>query len=363
MNTEKENNHNLNITENLENNTEKNNNDQGSNDIKSNSEIKIEEKILNNKSTIEMRKEMKNKKRKKIKIRAYCNKCYQFFENGPYSKICQNHLLKNCNLIECQKFNKNGDNPCIRKFTNINSANRHTHCLTKKDIEIWDTNCEIQKCLGKKKESENKSLDIINNSNNIYNNEKRNIKNIFSDINNINNNSMNNNSFMNMNNIFTDHNNSFFDNNSQNYFSNNNNNNVIGLIEDIDKLHFNDNDNNEDNEEIKNIFNKPNWINKKDNNSEKTNKNIKEKISNLENFDNLSIDEFFEKVQKETNIPNNIKKKLVNAFKKKGILNVKILLLFYEKYKNWDFLIKKFKKITSQIEGVALCIEFLLKIH
>ena len=365
MNTEKENNHNLNITENLENNTEKNNNDQGSNDIKSNPEIKIDEKILNNKSTIEMRKEMKNKKRKKIKIRAYCNKCYQFFENGPYSKICQNHLLKNCNLIECQKFNKNGDNPCIRKFTNINSANRHTHCLTKKDIEIWDTNCEIQKCLGKKKESENKSLDIINNSDNIYNNEKRNIKNIFSDINNINNNSMNNNSFMNMNNIFTDHNNSFFDNNSQNYFSNNNNNNVIGLIEDIDKLHFNDNDNNEDNEEIKNIFNKPNWIDKKDNgnNSEKTNKNIKEKISNLENFDNLSIDEFFEKVQKETNIPNNIKKKLVNAFKKKGILNVKILLLFYEKYKNWDFLIKKFKKITSQIEGVALCIEFLLKIH
>ena len=363
MDTEKENNHNLNITENLENNTEKNNNNQGSNDIKSNSEIKIEEKILNNKSTIEMRKEMKNKKRKKIKIRAYCNKCYQFFENGPYSKICQNHLLKNCNLIECQKFNKNGDNPCIRKFTNINSANRHTHCLTKKDIEIWDTNCEIQKCLGKKKESENKSLDIINNSDNIYNNEKRNIKNIFSDINNINNNSMNNNSFMNMNNIFTDHNNSFFDNNSQNYFSNNNNNNVIGLIEDIDKLHFNDNDKNEDNEEIKNIFNKTNWIDKKDNNSEKTNKNIKEKISNLENFDNLSIDEFFEKVQKETNIPNNIKKKLVNAFKKKGILNVKILLLFYEKYKNWDFLIKKFKKITSQIEGVALCIEFLLKIH
>ena len=365
MNTEKENNQNLNITENLENNTEKRDNDQGSNDIKSNPEIKIDEKILNNKSTIEMRKEMKNKKRKKIKIRAYCNKCYQFFENGPYSKICQNHLLKNCNLIECQKFNKNGDNPCIRKFTNINSANRHTHCLTKKDIEIWDTNCEIQKCLGKKKESENKSLDIINNSDNIYNNEKRNNKNIFSDINNLNNNSMHNNSFMNMNNIFTDHNNSFFDNNSQNYFSNNNNNNVIGLIEDIDKLHFNDNDNNEDNEEIKNIFNKPNWIDKKDNgnNSEKTNKNIKEKISNLENFDNLSIDEFFEKVQKETNIPNNIKKKLVNAFKKKGILNVKILLLFYEKYKNWDFLVKKFKKITSQIEGVALCIEFLLKIH
>ena len=49
--------------------------------------------------------------------------------------------------------------------------------------------------------------------------------------------------------------------------------------------------------------------------------------------------------------------------KKKGILNVKILILFYKKYKNWDFLIQKFKKVTSQIEGVALCIEFLLKLH
>ena len=52
---------------------------------------------------------------------------------------------------------------------------------------------------------------------------------------------------------------------------------------------------------------------------------------------------------------------LVNAFKKKGILNVKILLLFYEKYNNWDFLIQKFKNVTPQIEGVALCIEYLLK--
>ena len=74
-------------------------------------------------------------------------------------------------------------------------------------------------------------------------------------------------------------------------------------------------------------------------------------------------EDFFEKVQKETNIPNNVKKKLVNAFKKKGIFNVKILLLFYEKHKNWDFLIEQFKNISSQIEGVALCIEFLLKIH
>ena len=305
---------------------------------------KIDEYISNNKAKIEMRAEIKNKKRKNIKIRAYCSKCYQFFENGPYSKICRNHLEKKCNLIECQKYNKNGDNPCIRKFTNINSANRHTHCLTKEDIEMWDTKCEIHKCLGKKKESDNKFFDIINDLDN-----KNANKNFFSDLNN---NSYNN-SCMNINNLFMDNNNSFFDNNSQNYFSNNNN--VIGLIEDIDKLHFNDNDdNNKDNEEIKNILNLS---------KTKKNEDIIEKNPIKENLKNLSIDEFFEKVQKETNIPNNIKKKLVNAFKKKGILNVKILILFYEKYKNWDFLIQKFKKVTSQIEGVALCIEFLLKIH
>ena len=333
------------------------------NDITNNiPEIKIDENLSNNKASIEMRKEIKNKKRKKIKIRAYCNKCYQFFENGPYSKICKNHLAKKCNLIECQKYNKNGDNSCIRKFTNINSANRHTHCLTKEDIELWDTKCEIQKCLGKKKkESDNKFLDIINNVDN--NNIEKNIsKNIFSDINN----NLQNNSYINMNNFFIDNNNnSFFDNNSQNYFSNTNNNNVIGLIEDIDKLHFNDNDdNNEDNEELKKIFNKSNWMEKKNKIEEKNNENnedIKENSPISGNFENLSIDEFFEKVQKETNIPNNIKKKLINAFKKKGILNIKILMLFYEKYKNWDFLIQKFKKVTTQIEGVTLCIEFLLK--
>ena len=136
----------------LENNSLNPNIDNDKNDINNILEIKNEENSTNNKATIEMRKEIKNKKRKDIKIRAYCNKCYQFFENGPYSKICKNHLKKNCTLIECQKYNKNGDNLCIRKFNNINSANRHTHCLTQKDVESWDQRYEIQKCLGKKKE-------------------------------------------------------------------------------------------------------------------------------------------------------------------------------------------------------------------
>ena len=42
-------------------------------------EIKTNENNLSNKASIETRSEIKNKKRQKIKIRAYCNKCYQFF--------------------------------------------------------------------------------------------------------------------------------------------------------------------------------------------------------------------------------------------------------------------------------------------
>ena len=272
--------------------------------------------IIEKKANIEMRKENKNKKRKKIKIRAYCGKCYQFFENGPYSKICRNHLEKSCNLIGCQKYKQNGENMCIRKFTNINSANRHTHCLTKEDIEIWDPNCEIQKCLGKKTEPENKFLDILNNSNNIFSGiNKNNNKSFCSDVNSL------NMHLNNMNNMFLDNNDYFFDN-----INKNDNNNEKDINMKLEKMNIN--------EEMK------------EENQDK---------------DNESIDDFFEKVQKETNIPNNIKKKLVNAFKKKGILNVKILLLFYEKYKNWDFLIQKFKNVSPQIEGVALCIEFLLK--
>jgi len=406
----------------LEKNEEKipeKNNDSTSNNEPEISTTKKDIKSQKIKASIEMQKEGKNKKRKKIKIRAYCNKCYQFFENGPYTKICRNHLEKDCNLINCQKFIQDGDNPCIRKFPNINSANRHTHCLTKEDIEFWDPKCEIQKCLGKKKESDNKFLDIINDGN--ENNNKNSNKNKNEKKANKNNNSISNisNSFLNdinnansimsmnlnlnlNNNFFSDNNNSFLDNNNFNYF--NNNNNVIELIEDIEKFHFNENDNflesNNGEENIQNIGKEEKEEKDKEKNKEKEKeKSIKEEdrskekkkdkdndkskekdkeqdeekevkgenqinsTKNFEKIENESIEDFFEKVQKETNIPNNIKKKLVNAFKKKGIFNVKILLLFYEKHKNWDFLIDQFKNISSEIEGVALCIEYLLKIH
>ncbi len=339
-------------------------------------------------TNIQMQKIDKKKKRKTIKVRAFCGKCYQFFENGPSSKICRSHLEKDCNLILCQKINgnsQNGVNPCIRKFPNINSANRHTHCLTENDVKDWDPKYEIQKCLGTKREPENKISDQpqknnnnINNKNNEINYEKLNDihnninnnndlfgKNIFheSDLNlsykhNCNNfNSIHRESFSN-NNIFLNNNLNSFYHDDSNYFSNISNNNVGGLIDGIDQLNFRDDDS-----DIQNILKEEEGVKNKE--IDKSKEKNKENENDNNNFcsNSQSIDEFFEKVQKETNIPNNIKKKLLVAFKKKGINNVKILKLFYQKYKNWDFLIEQFKTVSSQIEGVALCIEFLLKIN
>lgn len=101
------------------------------------------EKTLNinyNKSIILNKNEDNVKKLKlcnKIKVKAWCEKCFQFFESRPLAKICQIHVLRgNCNLIDCQKqFNKNIK--CIRKFPNINSENRHVYCLSKKIFNLY----------------------------------------------------------------------------------------------------------------------------------------------------------------------------------------------------------------------------------
>lgn len=362
----------------------------------------ISKENLCEQTNIEMKKKDRTKKRKKIKIKAYCSKCYKFFENGPFSKLCRTHLEKNCNLVSCQKYNQASPNKCIRKFPNINSANRHTHCLTYKDIKIWDPRYEIQKCLGSKREPENeycfypqKDKKEIAQNHNIQNN-FCNDKNYY----NFNNFNQDNNIFNNTNIFISDESNYF----SSNFGNNISNNNVGGLIDGIDQLNFGDNDSdiqnifyegegsnnkekngreekdkekeeNKYNQEIKENINEQeinsinnNKYSKKEIKDIKTNKQTGNEKENLILFfpktqiNDESIDEFFEKVQKETNIPNNTKKKLLAAFKKKGILNVKILLLFYKKYKNWDFLIKKFKNVSSQIEGVALCIEYLLKV-
>lgn len=343
----------------------KNNSNNDNNDINliDNKEKYLEkdyqiENNLHNETKIEMPKHKISNKRKSIKIRAYCDKCYQFFENGPFSKLCKSHLEKKCDLVPCQKYQSTPENKCIRKFPNINSANRHTHCISLNDIKNWDPRRDIQKCLGVKREHENKFNDIIVNKNINNNLNSQKALNYPSEINH----SFNNNFFFDNNNNSYNHGNLFYNDDSD-YFSNNN---MGGLIDDLGQLNFNDNDNGDDNNDIKNIFYEDYLKQEKEKEkikNMKLNEEIEEKqVINYQDNDE-SIVNFFEKIQKETNIANNTKRKLIAAFKKKGILNVKMLRLFYQKYKNWDFLIQKFKDVSTQIEGVALCIEYLLKIN
>ena len=293
---------------------------------------------LNN-TNIEMEKR-KNKPRKNIKIKSYCGKCFQYFENGPFSKKCREHLKKKCNIIPCQK-KKNINNECIRLFPNKNSANRHTHCISKDDIKLWDKQYEIQLCLGI---NENNKFSEVPTKDNIFNN--------------------NNDEF------------DFF-NDDSNHFTTYN---VGGIIERFDQLNVDDTFemNNifpsiqDDNGNINNnvISNNNNNYNLNNNNHnlirEKSFKNLKGSINfsmneNKRISNEETIENFFELVQKETFISNSIKKKLVKAFKNIGIMNVKILKLFHEKYKGWDFLLHKFKDVFPEIEGVSLCIEYLFK--
>ena len=300
---------------------------------------------LNN-TNIEMEKR-KNKTRKNIKIKSYCGKCFQYFENGPFSQKCRKHLKKKCNIISCQK-SKKGNNECIRLFPNKNSANRHTHCITKDDIKLWDKQYEIQSCLGRKRSNENRFFEVSLKEN-IFQNNQNDVFDFFNDSNNFTSSNfggiierfdqLNVDDSFEINKIFPtihyDNNNININNNNDNNINNNNNENYIN------------NNNNL-------ILKEKSVKNLKGN----TNFSIMEnkKIPNEETIDN-----FFELVQKETFISNSIKKKLVKAFKKIGILNIKILKLFHEKYKGWDFLIQKFKDIFPEIEGVSLCIEYLLK--
>ena len=294
---------------------------------------------LNN-TNIEMEKR-KNKHRKNIKIKSYCGKCFQYFENGPFSKKCREHLKKKCNIIPCQK-KKNINNECIRLFPNKNSANRHTHCITKDDIKLWDKQYEIQLCLGT---NENNKFFEVPIKDNIFNNN-------------------NNDGF------------DFF-NDDSNHFTTYN---VGGIIERFDQLNVDDSFEmnkifpsiQDDNGNINNnvISNNNNNYNLNNNNHnlirEKSFKNLKGSINfsmneNKRISNEETIENFFELVQKETFISNSIKKKLVKAFKNIGIMNVKILKLFHEKYKGWDFLLHKFKDVFPEIEGVSLCIEYLFK--
>ena len=95
----------------------------------------------------------KKKSNKRVnKIKAWCGDCYQFFENGPFSKNCKDHFLKkNCNLYGCNKLSN--EYKCVRKFPNINSENRHTYCISENEIQNWDSSLQIQYCLGIKRQN------------------------------------------------------------------------------------------------------------------------------------------------------------------------------------------------------------------
>lgn len=100
-------------------------------------------------------KEGLHNKIKKRKVKAWCGECFQSFENGPFAKVCKEHVIKGkCNLVECKKkiFNSSVAE-CVRKFPNTNSENRHTYCISDLDIKNWEEQCKIQNCLGVKRKN------------------------------------------------------------------------------------------------------------------------------------------------------------------------------------------------------------------
>lgn len=103
----------------------------------------------------------KTKKNVNIKIRSWCGKCFQYFENNPMSKICINHASKeNCNLYPCTKINN--DFICIRMFPNHNSENRHTHCISKEIVAQWDERTMIQNYMNNKAKIKNERKNLYN---------------------------------------------------------------------------------------------------------------------------------------------------------------------------------------------------------
>ena len=416
----------------------------------------------NNSTFIDMKAFPKHKHRKTLKIKAYCGKCYQFFQNGPNSKICQEHLNKQCNLISCQKHHKNY--MCIRKFPNTNSANRHTHCLKREDVVHWNDEYEIRnRLLGLKRNNadtrtcttctnvnvstgmrhvqqrqhngmispiinvkdanhnnniksslhissltQSNNVNCSNNSNGMLNNATKSIQ-LFNSTNSLIkiDNNTNNNSNTNMNDtlILLPNNNS--DLNNTKYLTVNNANTNAGacvnskdtsfnhrssfkndeynlkwetttkLCADMAQFDFFDDsfDNNNPFNNSKLVIERKNskisqhffneqlsqHIHNDDDDYFSPSSKVVDNVNEFEVALHDTIDTFFNVVQKSTGVSNVIKKKLIKAFRKKGILNVRILVLAFNKYNNWNFLIKKFKGVTSQIEGVTLCIEYLFR--
>jgi hypothetical protein len=73
-------------------------------------------------------------------VKAFCPKCFMTFEAGKNSSRATKHcLIVHCDKIPC---NRAGSN-CIRRFSSINSANRHTYCYTQEQVNNWSEALKI----------------------------------------------------------------------------------------------------------------------------------------------------------------------------------------------------------------------------
>ncbi|OMJ95204.1 hypothetical protein SteCoe_1408 [Stentor coeruleus] len=75
-----------------------------------------------------------------VSIKAFCPKCFMTFEAGKNSSRAVKHTqILHCDKIPCTR----KGTWCIRKFSSINSANRHTYCYTKEQVDKWSESCKI----------------------------------------------------------------------------------------------------------------------------------------------------------------------------------------------------------------------------
>jgi hypothetical protein len=433
------------------------------------------EKVISEVSVIEKtRSRSKNKK----KVKAWCADCFQSFENGPFSKVCKDHLKKGqCNIIECKKqFLSETPNPCIRRFPNTNSENRHTYCIRDDEIKSWEKSCNIQVCLGHKRHADTSFQKNSKNQLELVKNEHLDEGEGNSFIHSINEEELNrqidnlskrNNyeqSFISVNkpeltleksisidfnlDTISNSNTQLFGNlidriDSLNFFEKDKFNSLLddNIINDFGKIYFTPKKSdiidiekslflNKSDEKISNSNNlqseieeqtpiktlqsqideqthtplmsalktpekkeekitKPRGRSKEKNSiirkrsfqskskdkfqspiklkeaKEASLKETEEEVKEPKKYklsDDENIDSIFEKVYLNTGgIPKTVINKLKSAFKKKGILNAKVLRLFRAKHESWSFLFEEFKKVCTQIEGITLYLESLLE--
>ena len=263
--------------------------------------------------------EQKNGKIKRRKVKAWCGECFQSFENGPYSKVCKDHLLKGkCNLVGCKKGILVKSHPCVRMFPNTNSENRHTYCISQPDLECWEEGCKIQNCLGVKRGSE-----INFQSSRVEGNFKEKVE--------------------------LDFDNLIPNLDYKNYECN--------LIHEINNLSFLEGDKFTLDDNLIKEFNNIYFTPQKMTQSVQTD-NIEVQTSLIN--DNDTIDTIFEIILIETKIPKKILNKIKSVFKRKGIFSARILRLFKTKTKSLNFLVDEYKNRYPQIEGVALYLDSIL---